>query len=103
MDEWITDNPRFVPNNYKELYSAPCEKIKEYGQTWYKGTGISFVDHPLKNHIWFNGCGNCESNNVKVLAAQWSVSYHSGDQYWDYEIFCEDCGKYTQRAYAEND
>ncbi len=98
-----SDEPKFVPKDYKKIYTNPCSKFKEFGQKWYKGTGVSPKGHPLKGHIRFSGCGNCESENVEVIAAQWSVSYASCDQYWDYEIFCEDCGKYTQRSYADND
>ena len=103
MDERISDKPRFVPDNYKEIFSSPCEMFHEFGQDWYKGTGIKPKKHPLLSYIGFRGCGNCESDNVLVIAAQWCVSYHSGDAYWDYEIFCKKCGKFTQRAYAEND
>lgn len=103
MYSWLRDKPHFVPENYKEIYKLPCEKFKEMGQKWYRGTGIPIEDHPLNGHIRFSGCKNCESDDVLVIAAQWSVSYHSGDQYWDYEIYCNNCGKYTQRSYAEND
>lgn len=103
MFSWVRDKPRFVPENYKEVFASPCEKFKESGQEWYKRTGIPPEEHPLKGNIWFSGCENCESEKVKVIAAQWSVSFHSGDQYFDYELFCENCGKYTQRAFADND
>ncbi|MFX0102991.1 MAG: hypothetical protein ACFFCS_25715, partial [Candidatus Hodarchaeota archaeon] len=73
------------------------------GQDWYYGRGIAPDKHPLKGYINFQGCMHCESQKVKVIAAQWSVSYHSGDRYWDYEIVCEECGQYTQRSFAEND
>ncbi|MBD3253910.1 MAG: hypothetical protein GF383_02405 [Candidatus Lokiarchaeota archaeon] len=103
MDEWICDSPQLISKDYREKYTSACEKYKESGQIWYKGMGIPIENHPLKDYIWFKGCGNCESNEVKIIAAQWSVHPMSGDRYWDYEIFCENCGKYTQRAFAEND
>lgn len=102
MEVTIRDEPYLTSADYRTKYSEPCVKVKQYGQTWYFGTGIAPEEHPLKGHIGIRGCGNCQSENVKVIAAQRSVSYASGDQYWDCEVYCEDCGKYTQRAYAEN-
>ncbi len=49
-----------------------------------------------------NGCKSCSSKNVLVIAAQRCVHMFSGDEYWDYEIYCEDCSKNTQRSYADN-
>lgn len=99
--EWINNEPQLIEKDYKKRYKTPCSLFKGF-QNWYKGTGISPQDHPLNGYINMKGCGNCKSENVKVIAAEWNVAYHSGDVYWDYEIYCEDCGKYTQRAYAEN-
>ena len=102
MDEWVRDTPKLIEANYTSKYETSCEEFQLAGQTWYKGTGVPPDQHPLKDHIWFGTCGRCGSESVLVLAAQWSVSFSSGDQYWDYEIVCVDCGAFTQRAYAEN-
>ncbi|MEX2683498.1 MAG: hypothetical protein Q6373_018115 [Candidatus Sigynarchaeota archaeon] len=73
-----------------------------FHQDWYTGTGIRPDDHPLARFISFSGCGSCGSDDVLVIAAQWCVAYHSGDVYWDYEIACNACGKYTRCSYCEN-
>jgi hypothetical protein len=102
-DEWIQDTPRLVPANYKALYSTPCELMPD-GFEWYKGTGIVAAKHPLEGWILFStDCGACESEDTLIIAAQWSVNYHNGDRYWDYELACQSCGKFTQRSFAEND
>ena len=102
-----TDTPKMVDANYKELYSDPCLADNENSgfKMIYYGTGIRRDSHPLKKRINMRGCGNpkCGSEHVKVIYAQWSVHPMSGDKYWDYEIFCEDCKKFTLRSYAEND
>ena len=106
VDEWVRDEPRLIEKDYKTKYTKPLVKYHKRGQDWYLGTGIVWEKHPLKSDIpkWAGSkCGNCKSENTKIIAAQWCVSYASGDAYWDCEIYCEDCGKYTQRAYAEND
>jgi len=103
---WLHEKPKLIEEDYKTRYKEPVKKVHKLGQDWYLGTGIAWKDHPLKNYIpeWAGTkCKNCNSKNTKIIAAQWSVAFHSGDIYWDCEIFCEDCGKYTQRAYAEND
>jgi len=103
---WIYEQPKLTEEDYKTRYTELVKKVHRSGQDWYLGTGIAWEDHPLKDNIpeWAGTkCGNCDSENTRIIAAQWSVSFHSGDVYWDCEIFCEDCGKYSQRAYAEND
>lgn len=100
----ILDSPRLVPANFREIYESPCELIGEFDwlQQIYRGTGITPEGHPAKN-IPFSDCENCQSKNVLVLYTQWSVSPHSGDKYWDFEIVCNDCGKFTSKSYSEND
>ncbi len=99
--------PAFALNDYKTRYAAPCALDDELSnaqhQDWYTGTGIRPADHPLAGQIYFDGCGHCGSDDVLVIAAQWCVSEHSGDAYWDYEVVCNSCGKYTQRSFCEND
>ncbi len=98
MDETITDKPRFIELNYKIRYDKFQILVKKLGQEWYLGTGVVWEAHSLKHHIPKFPCGNCNSENVKVIAAQWNVSSHSGDKYWECEIACGDCVKYTQRS-----
>jgi len=88
--ERISDNPEFIEMDYLNKYKKKCTLIKG-NQDWYKGTGISIEEHPLSKKINMSGCKNCESNNVKVIAAQRCVHMFSGDVYWDYELFCIDC------------
>ena len=103
--ERVTDTPSFVSEEYKTEFSEPIipNDDNEMVSREYYGTGVQINEHPLKNHINFYGCGECESTNVKVIYGQWCVSTASGDAYWDYEIVCDDCGKFTARSYNEND
>nr|MDO8113663.1 hypothetical protein [Candidatus Sigynarchaeota archaeon] len=107
IDTSTSDTPIFVPKDFKTLFTKPCafdERMSnEWHQEWFTGTGISPAEHPLARQIAFSACGNCGSNDVLVIAAQWCVSYHSGDAYWDYEIECRLCGKYTKASFCEND
>lgn len=101
----VNDKPRFMSEDYKTKYEKPCipEEIEFTTEMRHCGTGIEPENHPLKNHIRFHPCGNCESMNIKVIYANWCVSTHSGDAYWDYESFCEDCQKHTTCSFSEND
>ncbi|MGY5854803.1 MAG: hypothetical protein RTU92_14640 [Candidatus Thorarchaeota archaeon] len=103
--EKVTDVPRIASKDYLTEYDVPISPADD--NDWiamvYTGTGVSIDEHPLNGKIWMKGCGNCESENVKVIYAQWSVSPHSGDAYWDYEMICSDCGKFTSRSFNEND
>ncbi len=105
IETHTSSSPAFVPTDYKARFKTPCAldvaMSESHHQDWYAGTGIRPVDHPLTGTIQFSGCGSCGSDNVFVIAAQWCVSYASGDAYWDYEIACNACGKYTQRSYCE--
>ncbi len=101
MFSWVNDTPKLIEADYKTRYTDPFIEIEEGGQTWYKGTGVAWENHPLKGHFPKYPCGNCGNKDVKIIAAQWSVSYASGDAYWDVEIACEQCGKYTKYAYTD--
>jgi hypothetical protein len=101
MKKNVSDTPRFIAADYEATYSEPYVKVRQYGQDWYLGKGVRWEDHPLKGYIPKYRWGNCESENVKIIAAQWCVSYASGDQYFDCELICADCGKYTQYSYAD--
>ena len=103
--ERITDSPSFVPKGYETEYSEPLIANEENEGIWqeFYGTGVPIDGHPLKKHINFYSCGECESSEVMVIYATWSVSTASGDAYWDYEIACRDCGKFTARSFNEND
>jgi hypothetical protein len=102
-DTSVRDTPYFVPADYQTHFAEPCAFFPNYKmQDWYLGTGIKPGDHPLAWRIPFDNCGQCQSANVLVIAAQFVVHPMSGDLYWDYEIVCADCGKFTTRSYAEN-
>jgi hypothetical protein len=106
LDTWIRDTPSLAAKDYKTRYSRPCQprdSQQEFGFEWYVGTGIEPAAHPLEGHIRFAGCAACDSERVLVIMAQWNVSFSSGDAYWDYELECQACGKFTQRSYAGND
>ena len=95
---------RFASNDWKTLYDN--ELVPDEGNDWdgkvFRGSGIPIEEHPLKENCNMRGCGNCDSEHVKVIYAQWSVSVASGDSYWDYELFCEECSMYTSRSFSEN-
>lgn len=100
----INDSPHFVPRNYLEEFSKPCEpeKPKPDLEMECQGTGISPEEHPMKDRINFHPCANCKSENIKIIYAHWCVSPNSGDSYWDYEALCENCGKYISVSFSEN-
>ena len=103
--ETVTDEPRIASKDYATAFSEPL--IPEEDNDWiamvFRGSGISIDEHPLKGRANMYGCGECKSDNVLVIYGQWSVSTHSGDAYWDYEIVCGDCGKFTARSFSDND
>jgi hypothetical protein len=102
--EQVRETPRLAPNDWKIRFDeglVPDEKNDWDGQV-FRGTGVAIEEHPLKANCNMHGCGNCESRQVKVIYAQWSVSVASGDAYWDYEVICEECGMYTSRSFSEN-
>ena len=103
--ERVTDSPSFVSNEFESEYAEPLIANERNEGVWQEfwGTGVPFEEHPLKSHINFYGCGECKSSNVDVIYGHWSVSTASGDDYWDYEIVCKDCGKFTDRSFNEND
>ena len=104
MYQRITDKPKLVPQDYKTKYNEECIASEDNSglKKIYYGTGISRDTHPLKKHINMRVCGNCNNPKVKVIYAQWSVHPMSGDKYYDYEVFCEKCQKFTSRSYTEN-
>ena len=101
----VSDTPRMVDEDYKKKYPDPC--IADEGNSGFKmiyfGLGITRNKHPLKKRINMRECGNCNNADVKVIYAQWSVHPMSGDTYWDYEVYCEKCKKYSSRSFAGND
>ncbi len=103
--EQITDTPRIAAEDWKLRYKEPISPSED--NDWitmiFTGSGVSIEAHPLNGKIWMKGCGNCEGESVKVIYAHWCVSPHSGDAYWDYEIICDDCGRFTSRSFSEND
>jgi len=103
VDTWIRDLPMLVPEDYKTRFASPCEQQSSRDFPWYKGTGIEPAKHPLHWDIPFQyaSCKACDSKQVLVIAAQWNVSYSNGDKYWDYEVECQECGKFTKRSYAD--
>ncbi len=99
--ESVTEKPQYVPDNYGTAFKEGCVLFPDI-QDWYKGTGVVTADHPLRESIPFEGCGNCSNKKVDIIAAQYTVHPNSGDAYWDYEVFCDECDRFTQRSFAEN-
>ena len=102
---YVSKKPSLTSLNYKTKYDTPfvVEKKKKTGFEWYRGTGVEPRLHPLKDQINFIDCRNCNSKNVHVIAAQWNVNLTNGDQYYDYELGCLDCEKFTRVTFADND
>ncbi len=104
FNQYVANEPNFTRKNFKTHYKEPVVEEKEnIGFHWYRGQGIKASKHPLRQHIDFGTCANCESSDVLVIAAQFNVHMMSGDKYYDYEIECQACGKFTRASYAEND
>lgn len=103
--ERITDSPSLISKEFETEYSDPLIENNKNDGTWreYYGTGVTINAHPLRDYINMKGCGECKSTNVKVIYGKWCVSTASGDVYWDYEIACLDCGRFTARSFNEND
>ncbi len=102
--EVVSVSPRLAPDNWKTAFDkelVPDEK-NDWDGMIYRGTGLPIDNHPMKERLHMHGCGNCNSNDVEIIYAQWSVSVASGNEYWDYEMFCNDCKKYTSRSFSEN-
>lgn len=98
-----TNTPYLAPADYQTRFTSPCAYFPNYNmKDWYFGTGIPPAEHPLNWQITFGKCGNCQSDDVLVIAAQSVVHPYSGDLYWDYEIVCQQCGKFTTQSYSEN-
>ena len=103
--ERVNDHPVLASQNYASSYEHPLVENSDNEWTWMEffGTGVPIETHPLNGKANMYGCAECKSDNVMVIYAKWCVSTHSGDAYWDYEIKCGDCGKYTARSFNEND
>ena len=102
VDVWVRDLPGLAPADYKTRFDSACQ-LHPDGFKWYKGTGIAPSAHPLAGHIPFKECAGCGSDRVLIIAAQWNVHWLNGDEYWDYEIECQVCQRFTQRSFADND
>jgi hypothetical protein len=101
--EFITKKPFFVDEKYKKMFKGePCKHLIEYGEEWYKGTGVEWNEHPLKSYLpkWASVCAQCKEDS-KIIAARLVIDPHSGTSYWENEVYCEKCKKFTQRTNAE--
>jgi hypothetical protein len=101
----VSDYPQLAAVDYETRYDQPLVPDEDNDLTGmtFRGKGCKIEDHPLKDRTNMHGCEECKSEDVLVIYGQWSVSTHSGDSYWDYEVVCQDCGKYTARSFNEND
>ncbi|TXT54662.1 MAG: hypothetical protein BAJATHORv1_60159 [Candidatus Thorarchaeota archaeon] len=103
--ETVQESPRIAQKDYATAFSKGLVPDEE--NTWlgmvFRGSGVPLEEHPCKDRLHMHGCKNCGSDNVLVIYAQWSVSTHSGDSYWDYEIICNECRMFTARSFNEND
>ena len=108
VDVWVGKKPRLIEKDYKTIYKEPAKcvegSLSSTGAV-FKGTGAYKKDHPHMGFIpeWAIVCGKCKNDNPLILYTHWVVNIHSGDAYWDVEVFCEKCKRFTLRAYAEND
>ncbi len=102
--ERVNDSPVLGSKDFLQ-FDQPIIANENNEWTWmeYYGSGVDISNHPLKDRCNMHGCAECKSENVKVIYGKWCVSTHSGDAYYDYEIICEDCGRFTARSYNEND
>ncbi len=102
--ERVNDSPVLASKDYLTNLDKPVYPNDSNEGTWMEffGTGVPMSEHPLEGYCNFYGCGECKSDNVKVIYGKWCVSTSSGDAYWDYEIVCEDCGKFTARSFSDN-
>ena len=103
--ERVNDSPVLASKDYKTQYDKPIVPSEDNEWVWMEffGSGVHINEHPLESKCNMYGCGECKSDNVQVIYGKWCVSVHSGDAYWDYEVACSDCGKYTARSFSEND
>lgn len=101
LNSWVHKTPALTLADYQQCFASDGAVFAD-GSGWYRGTGIAPAAHPLAGEIPFAGCEHCTSRNVLVIAAQRSIHPMSGDEYWDYELVCQICGRFTQRSYAEN-
>ncbi|MBD3404628.1 MAG: hypothetical protein GF411_00655 [Candidatus Lokiarchaeota archaeon] len=101
----VHDTPQLASGDYATIFTQPVVPNEDNSgiKKIFQGTGIRIEKHPCKNRIEMCGCESCDSDNVLVIFTQWSVHPFSGDCYWDYELICNDCGKYTLRSYAGNE
>ncbi|MBL8022606.1 MAG: hypothetical protein JNM27_23205 [Leptospirales bacterium] len=114
--EWLnqsvrrSDGPILEATRQLALASSePCQSVDWNGQTWYYGTGIRPADHPMRDEMRVleyamdhADCLFCEGKDVLVVALQGVVSPQSGDAYYDYEVKCNTCGKYSAVSYSED-
>ncbi len=105
ISKFVRDTSYFMGDGELNKYKEKCIADPDNSglSLIYRGSGISQGEHPLKDRINFYECGNCKNKNTKIIYAKWVVHPMSGDVYWDYEMHCEKCGKYTTYSYAEND
>ncbi|MCP4439013.1 MAG: hypothetical protein GY810_08735 [Aureispira sp.] len=86
--------------------SQACEEIhSSMTELVYSGSGIVPSQHPLNKDLGLSyaSCHNCDSKNIMVIYTKRCVHPFSGDEYYDYEILCQDCHKFTQVSHADND
>jgi hypothetical protein len=102
--EQVTDVPRLASMDYQTRFSQPVipDERNDWDGKIFRGTGVPIKDHPQNGSINMYGCGNCKSDNVAIIYTQWSVSVASGDVYWDYELVCKDCSKFTSKSFSDN-
>jgi hypothetical protein len=103
MSVTISENPRFIEANYKEIYTEHIITIENRpGKQIYQGLGVGIDEHPLKKSCMMDeACENCKSKNVEVIYASWQLHYGTGDAYVSYELHCLDCGKYISVCWQD--
>ncbi len=96
-------NPRWAR---PEHYRAPLVTLKDddaTSQYEYAGTGVTRDEHPLsKSCDGFMPCSFCERADVLVVYARYAISHASGDAYYDCEVYCADCKRFTTKSFSEH-
>lgn len=100
-----SSNEPYFNRNYKND-SQLCAKINDEAfKSEYAGSGISLQEHPLKEDLNMEKrtCVACRSKNIKVIYAQRSIHPMNGDEYYDFEVVCGNCGIFSIFSFADND
>lgn len=103
LSRQISNVAHFNPS-YRQQAIA-CQSISEAWFTReYIGSGIPPAEHPLADMLDMRStvCGSCQGQEILVIYAKRSIHPANGDEYFDYEVICSSCGKFTLISCADN-